>query len=75
MRLVSGELTVEARAGGRALLILRSATGEALAIERSPAQVAALRERLGEIAGPPAPSPAAPAPVIDPPALPAQTEE
>lgn len=74
MRLVSGELTVEARADGRALLILRSATGEALAIERSPAQVAALRERLGEIAGPVA-APAAPVPDIDPPALPAQTEE
>ena len=73
MRVISGELRVEARAGGRALLILRSANGEEIAMERSPEQLAALRERLGEIAAPPAapspePEPAASTPVIEPPA-------
>lgn len=73
MRIVSGELKVEARAGGRVLLIFRSANGEEIAMERSPDQVAALRERLGQIAAAPAapapePAPAALAPVIEPPA-------
>jgi hypothetical protein len=45
-RRLHGDLTVKRRPGGGAVLTIRSATGEAFEIERTPDQVADLRSSL-----------------------------
>jgi len=46
LRLVSGGLRIDARGEGRALIVLKSASGEEIAIERSPDQLAELRSAI-----------------------------
>lgn len=50
MRVLNGGLRLEARDGGRGLLVLKSVSGEEIAIERSPDQLAELQSAIAALA-------------------------
>jgi hypothetical protein len=72
VRIVNGGLRLEARAGSRALLVLKSVSGEEIAIERSSDQLAELRSAIDGLL---APVPESTALVAAPLALPAPEPE
>jgi hypothetical protein len=49
VRKISGDVRLEPRGAGRAVLVLRSDTGETFGIERSPDQLADLRDGIDKI--------------------------
>jgi len=50
LRIINGGLRLEARDGGRGVLVLKSVSGEEIAIERSPGQLAELQSAIGALA-------------------------